>query len=129
MRGGVACAAVYGVATFAAGFACGALRELALIPAFGPRGGHLVEFPLMIAAVLLIAQRLVRGRHATSAQWLGVGLAGAALLVAIEAAFALFILKRPPEDYVAGFDVTRGALFPYGLAIMAIAPTLLARRG
>jgi hypothetical protein len=116
------------VASFVAGFACGALRELVLIPALGPRGGHLVEFPLVVAAVLAIAWRLVRGRRASSAQWLGVGLAGAALLVAIEGAVALFILKRPPADYAAGFDVTQGALFPYGLAIMAIAPALWGRR-
>ncbi len=110
---------IYGIGAFGIGFVFGALRELVLIPAFGERGGHWAEFPLVTAAICLFGY------------WLGsrsgsilTGLGGVGVLLAIEAVFALGVLRQPLLEFLAGFDVTKGALLPFGLAAMAVAPWL-----
>jgi hypothetical protein len=40
---------------------------------------------------------------------------------------ALGFMRISLADYLAGYDLTRGALFPIGLALMALSP-LLGRR-
>ena len=36
----------------------------------------------------------------------------------------LAIMRVSLADYLAGYDLTRGALFPIGLALMAFAPVI-----
>jgi hypothetical protein len=116
--------AAYGALGFAAGFAFGALRQLVLIPAFGDRTGHLVEFPMVTLAACAIGVWV--GARSTPPA-LAIGVLGVAVLIAFESTMALGFMRVPLADYLAGFDLTRGALFPIGLALMAAAP-LLGRR-
>jgi hypothetical protein len=51
-----------------------------------------------------------------------VGLGGVAVLLLIESGFALGLLRQPLDEYLASFDIRQGALFPIGLAAMALAP-------
>ena len=104
----------------------GAVRELLLIPMLGSELGYWVEFPLVTLAVVAIAWRLValRPGRATSA-WLAAGAIGVAMLLTFESALALLVFGRPLSTYLASFDVTRGALFPIGLAVMLAAPAAL----
>jgi len=109
----------FGTLSFAAGFAFGALRQLVLIPAFGDRIGHLIEFPMVTLAACAIGIWL--GRKST-APALAIGLIGVAMLIAFESTLALGVMRKPFAEYLAGYDLTRGALFPVGLALMAVSP-------
>jgi len=121
---------LYGLLSFAAGFVFGALRELVLIRAFGAAAGHLIEFPLMLVAVAALAAVLFRTQRVGAAAWtrLVAGGIGVIVLVAIESTFALGVLRRPVAEYLASYDVTAGALFPWGLLWMAVAPLVVGRR-
>lgn len=120
----LAWSAAYGGLGFAAGFAFGALRQLVLIPALGEGMGHLAEFPMVTLAACAIGVWIGAG---TTASALAIGLLGVMALIALESTMALGFMQLSLTDYLAGFDVTRGALFPIGLALMAAAP-LVGRR-
>ena len=47
------------------------------------------------------------------------------VLVVLESTLALGVLGQPAERYLAGYDILAGALFPYGLTVMALAPVVL----
>lgn len=111
----------FGAAAFSAGFLFGMLRELVLIPAFGEREGHLIEFPLVTGSVAMLG--LWAGRRASPPGFL-IGFGGMAVLVLLESSLALAIMGQTLSEYLAHYDITEGALFPYGLAIMALAPIL-----
>lgn len=121
----------YGMLAFVAGFIFGAIRELVLIPTFGSKGGHLIEFPLVLIAVSLIARWLVRTEMAGLAAWntLVAGVIGVLVLVGIESTFAVAVMGKPVTEYLEQYDVTRGALFPFGLLWMAVAPLVIGYRG
>jgi hypothetical protein len=121
---------LYGLLSFGAGFVLGAVRELLLIPALGAELGHWVEFPLVTLAVVAIAWRLVALRPGRGTwAWLAAGAIGVAALLALESTLALLVFGIPITAYLASFDVTQGALFPIGLAVMQAAPAVLDRLG
>jgi hypothetical protein len=109
----------FGALSFAAGFAFGAFRELVLIPALGERTGHLAEFPMVTLAACAIGVWIGARSRAPA---LAIGVLGVVVLIGFESAMALGLMRVSLGDYLAGFDVTRGALFPIGLALMALAP-------
>lgn len=111
--------AAYGALSFAAGFVFGALRELVLIPAMGERTGELVEFPMVTLAACAIGIWI---SPKTGAPALGVGLIGVAVLIVLESTLALGFAGLSLAEYLTHYDVTRGSLFPIGLALMALAP-------
>lgn len=111
--------AAYGALGFAAGFVFGALRELVLIPGMGERTGRLVEFPMVTLAACAIG--LWIGAR-TQASALGIGLIGVAVLIAFESTMAFGFAGLSLAEYLAHYDLTRGSLFPIGLALMALAP-------
>ena len=108
---------IFGTLGFAAGFALGTLRELVLIPALGERIGHLTEFPMVTLTTCAIG--IWAGRKST-APALGIGLLGVATLVAFESTLALGVMRLRLGEYLAGYELTRGALFPIGLTLMAV---------
>lgn len=116
-------ALVYGVATFAAGFVFGVAREAILIPLLGARAGRWVEFLIMIAACFLtasLALKQLQQRDRLDLVFTSVG--GLVVLLGCESMFALYVMQVPLAEYLRGFDVTRGELFPWGLLTMALAP-------
>lgn len=114
----------YGAGGFATGFVFGALRELVLIPQFGHGAGHLIEFPFVTLTIGALGIWI--GRRSVPPALL-IGLAGVGVLILMESVLALAIFRQSLAEYLAGYDITAGALFPYGLAVMALAP-LLGRR-
>lgn len=114
----------YGLGGFALGFVFGALRELVLIPQLGLTGGRWAEFPLVTLSIAALGVWI--GRRARPPA-LAIGLLGVAVLVVAESFLAVVVLRQPIEAYAAQYNVLRGALFPYGLAVMGLAP-LLGRR-
>jgi hypothetical protein len=118
---------LYGLIMFAVGFALGAVRELLLIPMLGSDAGHLAEFPVILAATVLVAHWLVARREAGTGVTglLLVGLVGVIVLVALESGLALLVLGRTLEQYLATYDVLAGALMPWGLLVMLASPAAL----
>lgn len=112
---------IYGLEAFAVGFVFGALRELVFRPLMGEPAAHWAEFPLVTGLVCLIGYRIGRGIGYRLDTFL-TGVGGVAVLLVIESAFAFGVLRQSPEEYLAAFDISRGALFPFGLAAMALAP-------
>ncbi len=100
-----AAGAAYFALAFAAGFALGTIRVLAVVPRIGERAAELVEAPLMLAVVVAAARFVVRRfvPGAPAAARLAVGLLGVALLLAVEFTVVLGaarpvacrILRRP----------------------------------
>lgn len=124
----LASGSAYGLSGFAAGFVFGTLREIVLIPAFGESAGRWIEFIPLVCTIaflgLWIARRfMISG----TTEALACGLAGIAVLLVLESGFALIVLGMPLETYMAGFNILQGALFPYGLIIMALAPLVAVR--
>jgi hypothetical protein len=70
----------------------------------------------MLIAVAIIATALTRRKlaGATMSGRLAVGIVGVIVLVAIESSFALGVLRRPLDEYLASYDVTAGHYFRGG---------------
>ncbi|MCB1476054.1 MAG: hypothetical protein H6883_01010 [Rhodobiaceae bacterium] len=121
-------ALAYGVLGFGAGFVFGALREMVLIPRFGDELGRYIEFPLMIAALFVIALLLQRRLLLGSGALILAGIGGTVVLIVIESAFALFVMGQTTGEYLSSFDISQGALFPLGLLLMALMPWAVGKR-
>lgn len=119
---------VYGVAAFSAGFVLGVARELALAPLMGQRAARWLEFPFLMALTFVAAHyALARKAHWSPRETWLVGAGGVIVLLALESSFALLVVKQPLETWLASFDISAGALFPWGLAVMFILPFALQR--
>ncbi|MEZ5985915.1 MAG: hypothetical protein R3B94_08180 [Hyphomonas sp.] len=116
-------ALIYGVEAFVIGFILGALREFIFMPWLGDPAAHWLEFPLVTGAVCAFGYRLGKGIGFRPDTFL-VGIGGVAVLLLIESLFALGLIRQPVDEYLASFDIRQGALFPVGLAAMALAPRL-----
>ena len=117
-------ALLYGIGAFAIGFVFGAIRELVLVPAAGHAMARIIEFPIVTLSVAAFGAYLAKPPPHQALIW---GLAAVALLIAIESFFALVVVGLTLSQYLAAFDITKGALFPWGLVIMAVTPALAAR--
>jgi len=116
---------LYGIVGFFAGFVFGSLRELILIPAFGSANGHLLEFlPLVIVIILLGIWITRRGAFSSVSQGLLCGIVAVCVLLVLESTLAVLILGQSVEQYLSGFNILDGKLFPFGLGIMALTPAI-----
>lgn len=125
-----AAGAAYFALAFAAGFALGTIRVLAVVPRIGERAAELVEAPLMLAVVVAAARFVVRRfvPGAPAAARLAVGLLGVALLLAVEFTVVLALRGLSPAEYFAGRDPVAGAVYVALLALFAVMPALVQRR-
>ena len=125
-----AAGAAYFALAFAAGFALGTIRVLAVVPRIGERAAELVEAPLMLAVVVAAARFVVRRfvPGAPAAARLAVGLLGVALLLAVEFTVVLALRGLSPAEYFAGRDPVAGAVYVALLALFAAMPALVERR-
>lgn len=122
-----AAALTYLGVVWAFGFIFGVLRELALRPAIGDPWAQLAEAPFMAAVVWITAGWIVR--RFPGAAPVAAGLAATAGLLVIETVMALVVMGQTPATYLAGYDVTRGTVFPLLIAWFAVAPWLRRRFG
>ena len=121
--------AVYFLAVFAVGFALGTIRTLWVAPQVGARAAELLEMPLMLLAVVGCARLLVR-RHPElthPGEWIGVGAAGLALLLAAEFSVVLWLRGLTLAEYIAERDPVSGAVYAAALVAFAAMPLILSR--
>lgn len=117
-------ACLYGTTGFGIGFVFGAVRQLLLAPQFGDRLSHWLELPFVTTAIAWLGWWFGTRKAKSPGQAGFIGFGGLLCLLLIEAVFALQLMGMPLEAYLATFDLSRGALFPYGLAVMAVMPWL-----
>ena len=117
---------VYGTLAFAAGFVFGVIRELVLIPLLGKTAGKWAEFIPLIGAIFFVAAFALRQLKTPDKRALLImGLGGVAVLLMFESLFALYVMQVPLAAYLESFNVLKGELFVWGLAMMAVAPLVL----
>jgi hypothetical protein len=116
---------VYGIAGFFLGFVFGTFRELVLIPAFGVVAGQWIEFvPLLLFIILLGIWIAERGAFSGFSQAIVCGLVAVCVLLAQESILAIFVFGQSVEQYLSGFNISEGKLFPFGLLAMALTPAV-----
>ena len=82
----------------------------------------------MLAAIGLIALYCVKRLHNRQTKYLlFLGIAGTIELLAIESGFTLYVMRVSLYQYLASFNIANGALFPFGLFFMSIAPLAVQR--
>ena len=125
-----AAGAAYFALAFAAGFALGTIRVLAVVPRIGERAAELVEAPLMLAVVVAAARFVVRRfvPGAPAAARLAVGLLGVALLLAVEFTVVLALRGLSPVEYFAGRDPVAGAVYVVLFVLFAVMSAFVERR-
>ncbi|MFC5526172.1 hypothetical protein ACFPPA_10495 [Rhodanobacter ginsengisoli] len=120
---------LYFAGVFAAGFVLGVIRTLWVTPALGPRAAELIEAPIMLLVVILVARTLVR-RHALAQgwQWLTVGVVALALLLAVEFTVVLQLRDLSISEYLASRDPVSGTVYYVLLGMFAVMPLLMFRQ-
>jgi len=119
----------YFAAVFAAGFALGVLRTLALEPLFGPVLAVALELPLMLSWSWWVCGRLLR-RHSGLSSGAAVVLGGVAFccLMAAEAALSIGLAGRSLAGHLALYREPAHALGLVGQLLFAAWPVVQARR-
>ncbi len=117
---------VYGTLAFATGFVFGAIREISFIPLLGKSAGKWAEFIPLVGALFFVASYALRQLKSPDRPALLItGIGGVMVMLVFESVFALYVMQVPLALYLESFNVLKGELFPWGLAIMALAPLLL----
>lgn len=122
--------ALYFTLVFAAGFVLGPVRELWAVPRFGATAAELMEMPLMLAAIVLVARWTVRRLAvppAPSAR-LGMGLIALGLLLAAELVLVGRLRGLSVTEYLAGKESVAGAVYVLALGLFAVMPALVGPR-
>lgn len=112
LPGPVMAGLVYGLAVFAVGFVLGTLRELILAPRFSRDAVVLIEGPVILVMAWIVAGWIVRGLRVpprTPAR-LGMGGVAFALVMAGEAAVAVFSFDRSVSQHLMTYLSPRGML-------------------
>jgi hypothetical protein len=120
---------VYFSLVFGVGFVLGVIRVLLLEPYLGERWSELAEMPLMLVAIIVSAQFVVRRFPAPNrASYLVSGAIALLLLVLVEFSVVLGIRGLSTAQYFAERDPIAGSVYVLMLIIFAAMPWLLGVR-
>lgn len=106
----------------------GTLREMFLAPLVGDfRARQIAVFTgsLLILGVACLFARWVRA--GTTGRHLSVGLLWLFLTLLFEFGLGLFVLGYSWDRVASDYDLSRGGLMPFGLALLTLAPLIAAR--
>lgn len=119
----------YFLLVFAVGFVLGVIRTLWMVPGLGARTAELIEIPFMLAAVFIIARRLVQ-RHVQPAlsRWFAIGLLALAFMLATEFTLVLALRGLTIAEYFAARDPISGTAYGVSLLLFACAPFFISLR-
>ncbi|MCA9218076.1 MAG: hypothetical protein KDB27_33625 [Planctomycetales bacterium] len=116
-------ALVFFLMVFAVGFVLGVIRVTWVQPRVGTRAAELLEMPLMLIAIVIASESLVRsGPRRRFVEWLTVGLFGLGLLVMAEAILVLGLRGMSLREYVANRDPISGTVYAIMLLVYAAFP-------
>ncbi len=120
---------VYFAATFGVGFALGVVRVALVVPRLGERAAELVEMPLMLAAIVVLARWVVRRFDVPAACGARAALGGLALglMLAAEALVVVAVRREGLGQYLAERDPVAGSVYLGMLLLFGALPWILAR--
>jgi hypothetical protein len=118
----------YFACLFAVGFALGLIRVPLLVPRLGERMAELLEAPVMIAAIVSIAAKLVHAaqRAGEPVRYAQAGVLALLWLLMVEFSVVLGLRGLSLADYVAARDVIAGSVYGALLLVFAAAPAVIA---
>ena len=106
----------------------GTLRELFLAPLVGDFRARQVAVFTGSLLILALSYLFVRWlRAATTVRLLAVGALWLCLTLLFEFGLGLFVLGYSWERLASDYDLSRGALMPFGLVLLTLAPLIAAR--
>jgi hypothetical protein len=116
--------AAYFALVFAAGFALGTVRVLALVPRLGEFNAVLIEVPVMIAISWFACAFLIRRMAvpATVPARLLMGALAFALLMAAETAVSVLAFGRTVSEHFATYQTARAQVGLAAQAVFALLP-------
>jgi hypothetical protein len=120
----------YFALVFAAGFVLGAFRIIFVAPRLGSRTAELIEMPVMLLVVALVARWVVRqfALPGERIPRLRVGLIALALLLAMEFSIVLWMRGLNLSRYFAQLDPVAGTVYYLMLLVFAAMPAIIPRR-
>ena len=113
---------------FAAGFVFGAIREFFVAPRFGANAAELVEMPLMLIIITIVARRIVRRDKLDIATALCSGLLSLALMLTVEFSTVAALRGLSWQDYFGTRDSLVVTAYLLSLIYFALLPAWLAYR-
>lgn len=122
---------IYFVAVFGVGFLLGPIRVLWLEPRLGVRAAQLIEAPIMLLAIVL-AGRWVGGRLRSgygASERLAVGAMAAGLVLLADLGVGVGLRGMTVAEVFGDRDPVSGTVYYALVALMALAPWALARKG
>jgi hypothetical protein len=129
MDAAIAAGTFYFGLVFAAGFALGAIRVLALVPRFGEVAPVLLETPVMLAISWLVSDWTARRFQVSSAtsQRLAMGIVAFALLMVAEVVVSIFAFGKPIEEHFAAYRSSPGFIGFVAQVAFALFPLMQGR--
>jgi hypothetical protein len=125
LRGALA----YFAIVFGIGFLLGAMRVPLLVPRIGAAAAELLELPLMLIAIVLVARwRQRKSPDLDAAQQLVVGIVAFWLMLGAECALGAVLQGRTPVAVLLAHDPLPGTLYYLSLAVFALLPWWWTRR-
>ncbi len=121
---------LYFAIVFGIGCVLGPIRILWVVPVFGPRLAELLEMPLMLMAIIVAANWIVRRLAVPSALWprLSMGLVALGCLLIAEWGLVLQLRGLSIAEYIATRDPVAGMAYEIMLCLFAVMPWLIARK-
>ena len=121
-------ALVYFACVFALGFVLGAVRVTWLVPLIGERAAELIETPIMLVCIYVIASWLVRRFAAEQRiEYLYSGLVALAVMIVFEFTVVLFLRGLSLSEYLATRDPISGSVYVVALLLFAGMPWVVGK--
>jgi ABC-type uncharacterized transport system permease subunit len=119
---------LYFAIVYAAGFALGALRVLAIAPWIGTFGATLLELPIMLAIAWVACGFVLRRRAVPSTARATMAATALVLLLLAELGTGIVAFGRTPADAVAAFVAPANWLGLAGQLLFVVFPLVRQRR-
>ena len=120
---------IYFLLVFGVGFILGPIRILWLVPRLGERYAELIEMPLMLAAIILVARWMIHRFQipTDTGVRLGMGFLAVVLLISVEFTMVLKLRGLTLEQYFQSRDPISGTVYYLMLVVFALMPWILRR--
>jgi len=121
---------LYFALVFTAGFVLGTIRTLWVVPQVGTRMAELIEIPIMLIAIGLAAQWVVRRLHVPYRVSIRLSMGCIALVLLLATEFTLVLRLRGISltEYFATLDPVSGTVYHISLGIFAVMPLFVDRK-
>lgn len=120
---------LYFLIVFGIGFVLGTIRTLWIVQQFGSKTAELMEMPVMLIAIFVVARWVVqRFAQPVLSSWLAIGFLALAFLLTVEFTVVLSLQGLTLSQYFTKRDPVSGTAYAIGLGLFAIAPLFLAQK-